>query len=408
MRLWLVLYLTCLGYAENYELEASLDPFLKLPGAYQITPSDLTKAYQQENYEENPYFSWLDEKKTRAIFKKRPASNVFINLTILEKSVPVDEMIVDFKGGKFQGCTISVFNRGDSGTLDREEFKKRVQAIGKHVSKQLDSRAKTRTENKSKGVLTSGYVWKSSRGIAALEYNEEAKNGKAEFVRLRLARKGAEGVYAAAMNDRSTATVRKSSLKELVTRDGNATYIKNIPMVDQGAKGYCVVASVQRLFEYYGISCDMHQLAELAGSDPKMGTSTLETNKQLGKIDFQFKTRYTCLAVGGSGYGLTELKDGKYVGDPIPQKDFERDITRSIDKGIPLLWSLQLGIYSETPPLNEQTSGGHMRLIIGYDLENRLLFFSDSWGAGHEKKSMSIDDAYKCTSGLYSMVPTTN
>jgi len=77
-------------------------------------------------------------------------------------------------------------------------------------------------------------------------------------------------------------------------------------MVDQGSKRYCLVASVQRLFEYYGISCDMYQLAEIAGSDPRTGTDTKEANRQLGKIDHLFKTRFTCHAVGDDKNGLTE------------------------------------------------------------------------------------------------------
>ena len=92
-------------------------------------------------------------------------------------------------------------------------------------------------------------------------------------------------------------------------------------MVDQGAKGYCVVASAQRLFEYYGISCDMHQLAQIAGSDPDRGTSSLAINEELGAIDHLFKTRFTCLAVRDRN-GLVELLEGKYVGPAIPEASF--------------------------------------------------------------------------------------
>ena len=85
----------------------------------------------------------------------------------------------------------------------------------------------------------------------------------------RLARRDAKGTYAAAMDKRAGATVRLSDLPKNVTRDDDGNvFIDDIPMVDQGQKGYCVVASVQRLFEYYGIPCDQHQLAQIAGADP--------------------------------------------------------------------------------------------------------------------------------------------
>ena len=402
------LFISLLGVSFGDVLTTSLDPFLTLPSAYSITPKQLDELFPKGNYSRNPYFQWLNHEQTRAIFKRHPASNLEIDLTILDGSVPVDELIVDFQDGNFLGCSISVYNRGDNKEkLSAEEFEARTQAIGKYITTQLDTKAKTRKENINKGVLTSGFIWNCARGIAALEFNEEAREGNTEFVRLRLAQKKAKGVYAAAMNDRSVATVRKSQLPNYVKKDGSTINIETIPMVDQGAKGYCVVASVQRIFEHYGISCDMHQLAEIADSDPVRGTSPLETNTQLGKIDYRFKTRYSCLAIS-AGSGLVELEDGQYVGDSVDQKDFEKKITRSIDKGIPVLWSLMLGKYEETPPLQNQVSGGHMRLITGYDIKERKLLFSDSWGAGHNNKVMNLDDAYKCTTGLYTLVPTTN
>jgi hypothetical protein len=38
-------------------------------------------------------------------------------------------------------------------------------------------------------------------------------------------------------------------------------------MVDQGEKGYCVVASVERVLRYYGGTVDQHELAQIANSD---------------------------------------------------------------------------------------------------------------------------------------------
>ena len=83
---------------------------------------------------------------------------------------------------------------------------------------------------------------------------------------------------------------------------------------------------------------------------------------------------------------------------------FERSIERSISDGIPLLWSVRLGLVKEQG-LSAQTSGGHMRLIIGYNEKTKEIIYSDSWGAGHEEKRMSIDDAWTMTTGLQSLQP---
>jgi hypothetical protein len=49
--------------------------------------------------------------------------------------------------------------------------------------------------------------------------------------------------------------------------------LRGIPMVDQGEKGYCVVASLERVLRYYGAAVDQHELAQLANSDGNAGTS---------------------------------------------------------------------------------------------------------------------------------------
>ena len=234
---------------------------------------------------------------------------------------------------------------------------------------------------------------------------------KTEFLRVRLCRRDAKGAYEASMSDRSAASVKTSALPSRVKRDekGNV-FVTEIPMVDQGAKGYCVVASVQRLFEYYGVPCDMHQLAHIADADPNRGTSTLNTNKELGSIDHLFKMRYDCIAVRHRD-GLVELEEEKgqfYVGKEVEKRDFDRAIEKYIDSGIPLLWSLELGRFAEEPPISQQASGGHMRLIIGYNKKAGKIIFSDSWGAGHAFKTMAQNDAYRATTGLYLMKPTTN
>lgn len=90
--------------------------------------------------------------------------------------------------------------------------------------------------------------------MGVLDYNPEAvADQKFEYLRLRLAPRNAQGIHAAAFQSRPAA-VRVSQLPANVTtnEDGDV-FIPGIPMVDQGPKGYCVVASVQRLFEYYGI-----------------------------------------------------------------------------------------------------------------------------------------------------------
>ena len=407
----LVCSFTMLARAEQYTLTANLDALVNLPGAYDITPQDLEKKFGKGKFDKNPYFEWLSESKDRAIFKRSPASNVTVDLTILDGKVPIEELIIDFDNGKYLGVTASIFNRGDGGQIDDAEFFRRFSSVGKFLGEQLEAHPRKRDGNIKKGVMTDGYTWSSPRGKAVLLCNPDVgdyrKPEAKEFIRMRLARKDAKGIYEAALKERSQATVRKSKLVANVRENDGYVFITGLPMVDQGNKGYCVVASAQRLFEYYGIACDMHQLAQLAESDPNRGTNALYINQQLGRIDYLFKTRFRCLAVSHAGQ-LVELKDEKYVGKVIPRRSYDKFISSNIAKGIPLLWSLELGLKPEKPPISPQASGGHMRMIHGYNKAKNEIVFTDSWGAGHEFKTIDADDAYQVTRGLYVMAPTVN
>ena len=237
------------------------------------------------------------------------------------------------------------------------------------------------------------------------------EGGDREFLRLRIARPNASGTLAKSMlHSRGGAAARLRDLPDnLMKSDDGDVFISNLPMVDQGDKGYCVVASTQRVFEYYGIGADMHQIAEIAEADPKSGTSSLLMAKELDKIDYRFKTRLDIIGMASAGGKLTDVdvKKGEYyVGDPVDERKFLKEIRSYIDGGLPLLWALELGRYPEKPQLTPQTSGGHMRMIIGYNDSTEEIIFSDSWGTGHEFKKMKMSDAYNATHGLFVLKPT--
>jgi hypothetical protein len=82
---------------------------------------------------------------------------------------------------------------------------------------------------------------------------------------------------------------------------------------------------------------------------------------------------------------------------------FQREVQTHVDAGVPLLWSVQLGLIEE--PGLPQAGGGHMRLIIGYNTKTQEILYSDSWGAGHELKRMKADDAWTITTQLVTIEP---
>jgi len=402
------------AFMENFRkgvIEAPLDRFVSLPGIWQMTPDALDAAFalpKGVNVRRNPHFNWMSEKRERAVFMPQPYSNLRLNMTIFDGDLPLEEVTVDFIGEKMNGIRMSLFNRGDSEDIGADEFDRRFRITGQKMNEIMGVRPTMRRANYNQGLVTEGWIWISPQGMALLDYNPEAMDGgDREFLRLWLAPRDAQGLMAAAFQNRPPSSARMRGLADNVSREESGdVLIRNIPMVDQGPKGYCVVASVQRLFEYYSIPADQHQLAQIAGSDAARGTSLLAIAEALGKIDFRFKTRFRIHAMAHNGSLVTVNQRQMTVDKPFSEADFLRMIRRSVDSGIPVLWSLILGQFPEIPPISPQTSGGHMRMIIGYNEEKNQIIFSDSWGAGHEIKRMNLRHAYRASTALFTISPT--
>jgi hypothetical protein len=384
------------------KLVRRLDSLIDIPSVWSLKPDDLDAACalpEGVKMEKNPYFSWMTKSRDRAVFMRQPFSNLTVDFSLFEDALPLEEVVVDFSDGKLNGITFSLYNRGDSGEIGQEEFDRRMKLCGQKISAMLGVKPTSKKADLTQGLLAEGWIWISQKGMATLEHNPEAIQGRPEFLRLKIATRDAKGVIAAAFQGRAAAA-KVSDLPRNVVREGGEVFIKGIPMVDQGPKGYCVVATTQRLFEYYGIPADQHQIAQVANSDATKGTDSRAMSKALGKIDYRFKTRFKIHAIGYDDH-LKEVG-----GRNFPLSEFEKVIRKSIDDGIPLLWGLTLGKYPEEPPIAVQTGGGHMRMIIGYNDGTKRLIFTDSWGAGHEMKRMAFDDAYKASNGLFTMTPT--
>ena len=84
---------------------------------------------------------------------------------------------------------------------------------------------------------------------------------------------------------------------------------------------------------------------------------------------------------------------------------FKKDLHEQILKGIPIIWSVKLGVYPEPGLLQE--GGYHMRLIIGYNDKKNEILYTDSWGAGHELKRMPVEWAWTITRCTMYMKPLT-
>lgn len=391
----------------RFAMLCDLDFLLAYPAAWQLSAETVERQFDVADlgFQEQPFYQWLNDAKDRLRFSRSPFSNIRIDLRIFGGKVAVDEAVVDFKNGRLSLVSLSVYNRGDSGGMGPAEFEALYKACGQALGQILQTSPRQQRPGMNQAVKTVGWMWQSPVCIALMEYNDfngrGAKAAMPEFLRLKLAPpQNKDWNFGASPTGLLTQTVGKSSLLRNVAKGANGdVHITGVPMVDQGDKGYCVAASCQRLFEYYHIAADQHEMAQLFGTDADRGTSSVAMEAALDKIDNRFRTRFKPLA-------SPSLARERNFRPPTNEKLFSA-IKDSIDQGIPVLWALRIGLVPEDPPLpgSGQTSGGHMRMIIGYNESKNQLLFSDSWGAGHELKRMDAAAGFGVTDGLYVLQP---
>ena len=389
---------------------------------------------------------WLSAQKDQA--------RLFGNYGLWAGVIPVKEAVVEFQAAKLFRVNLSIFNRGDSdsgsGFSNRAEFEKQLEAWKTAITAKVGAQPVDLGRQNASAVKATGFSWSKAPSVYLLEYSAQ-KDAKAtgvqfrpEFVRLRVTPLPKQlGLGSLAATTPSAGQrVSKTLLTANLTRDpGGDVFIKNVPMVDQGPKGYCAVATAERVFRYYGMPVDQNEMAQVANTGAGGGTNPDTMLKALTALQGRLHVHVRAISKWeyaefnrmitdynreakrnkkkeinlagmrvidiGEIYGSMDpvsLKESKTVKKKGDFEKFKREVAEKIDKGIPVMWGVELGLYPEAEI--KQAHGGHMRLIIGYNNKTSELIYSDSWGANHAMKRMPSDNAFAMTTGLYFMEPS--
>ncbi|BCU76426.1 C39 family peptidase [Luteolibacter sp. LG18] len=383
--------------------------------------------------------------KEKGIDLPEPYPGAFQWLSSTKDGLRADPKLIDLFGenvgeviiragtpGKVGPVTISLYNRGDDGEISPKDLATRMDTWKGKLTTALGSQPEARDQRGT--VNLTGWMWKKDRTAWLLEssVSKSPEGPRAEFARIRIA-----SLDAATGGNQ---VARRSALTDhVVHKDNGDVYLDGMPMVDQGQKGYCAVATTERVVRYYGLDVDQHEMAEIANTG-SMGTSMGEMEEALknatGKLhvkttkhfdldlrQFEQDVRtYNQLAkkqgekeflyerkvsIVNPMQFWSEVKPDLFLQVKTAQSGFSRytnKIEEYINQGIPLCWALQLGMFKETGI--PQTHGGHMRLIIGYNPKTHEVIYTDSWGKGHEFKRMPAGQAWCMTMALYTMAPT--
>ena len=240
------------------------------------------------------------------------------------------------------------------------------------------------------------------------------------------------------------AVTNLSDLKSRIKTNKDGDRYLQVPMVDQGKRGYCVAACAERILKYYNVNVDQHILAQAANTSNR-GTDITEIESSMKKVgakcNFRVKelseysplignvnilkfikkyNRYAKRAdkkeiniskVRGYRQLFRMMDEETLVKTKIKYgkngfKKFKLKVKATIDTGMPVLWVVMLGMVKE--PKRPQNMGGHMRLITGYNLKTDEIIYSDSWGKGHDFKKISWGKAWVMTQMAYVFIPKKN
>ena len=430
-------FLSMALFAQQVSPSRPLDELVAGESAWQMTAAQFEQQFQKAR------FDWLSDKKDQARFFGP-------GLSLWEGSVKLNEAIIEFTPeGNPARMTFSIFSRGDSDQLahTRDQFESQIKTLRDTISKRLAVASTERGKDKASAVAAEGFVWMKPPAAYLLEYSyqREVKSRdiefRPEFIRLRVARIG--GKSSAPTATAATGVSKASLTANLKRAENGDVYISNVPMVDQGPKGYCAVATAERVFKYSGIPVDQHEMAQVADTGAGGGTSPDKMYEALNKLEGRLRVRVRVIENWDFKKFMDEVADynkeakrakkpevdasprgnviyvneiyGKMDGEVLKvsrtERDrsgfgkFQRSVNGLIDQGIPVMWSVSLGLLPE--PEIPQASGGHMRLIIGYNTKTGEILYTDSWGADHALKRMPVANAFAITTGMYYMEPMT-
>lgn len=195
------------------------------------------------------------------------------------------------------------------------------------------------------------------------------------------------------------AAFKRKLVERIEERSNGDVVLTQIPMVDQGPKGYCTPATWERYLRYMDIPADMYVLAMAAGTLAGGGTYTGAMDESADRLAKRHKKR------------VEQLKNEMTL----------KQVSRQIDAGLPIMWACyvqpswdrslsartqararksakQWNKELEEPreragELSQYRLYGHMRMIIGYNKKTDEIAFTDSWGKGFEERWMTIEEA---------------
>jgi hypothetical protein len=196
------------------------------------------------------------------------------------------------------------------------------------------------------------------------------------------------------------AAARQDLPRRVEKRPNGDVLIGDIPMIDQGRKGYCVPATFERLLRYYGLPADMNVLAMAGKTQAGGGTSIGQIVAAMQGVVYDAGGIITPRNFSGSIGEIRPLID---AGKPLifahySTEEFNKRINGRMERRVAVNnwndWATKLlPALKKGQPLKPDPRYGHVCLIIGYNDKTREIAITDSWGPAATERWMTEEEA---------------
>ncbi len=199
---------------------------------------------------------------------------------------------------------------------------------------------------------------------------------------------------------------RHRAVKENVKVSKNGDHkITNIPMIEQGSRGYCAVGTLTMIMRYYGINADIDAMAAAAGykeGAPDGSIITIyKSAAQIGKLRYNDENTVN----------LRKIQKAIDRGQPVL---VWRHFSRTRDAYHSSMTSKILinpKIKLPKPDREERqkwpttSDWGHASLITGYNKKRGEILFSESWTRQYTHRRMREEEFEATTYHLFYFTP---
>ncbi len=342
---------------------------------------------------------------------------------LLFGAMPYSVALYSDQDGLVSSVSIVYANKGDFGStagFGQDHFIGGTAAtpktLGEAMAKDEETVAKALTSVLGEGKVQRYGEGSSRRKIIRWDWNGSSfilSNEENEYVSLAIV------PTTTADNGGRSVMVKDGEIKQrllagVVKADNGDVTLSEIPMVDQGPKGYCAPATFERAMRTMGLEADMYLLAMVGQSQAGGGTSV---ELLLAGVRNQVYSK------------------GRRTKDETLKELRIRELKRYLDEGIPVMWTLcSMEAYNEIADKNtamrktvkdwkayageiatasaslakspKPEANHHICMIVGYNEATQELAVSDSWGPSFERRWVPVPVAnWASMGGIFMILP---